>query len=46
MTTSNIAIAINAAHDRVEIRKREGTESAMEAGRLLIEAKSTVAHGG
>ena len=45
MTTSNIATAINAAHDRVETAKREGTRYAMEAGRLLIEAKATVAHG-
>ncbi len=46
MTTSNIATAINAAHDKVEGAKREGTKYAMEAGRLLIEAKTTVAHGG
>ncbi|WP_237479264.1 DUF3102 domain-containing protein [Lichenibacterium dinghuense] len=46
MTTSNIATAINAAHDKVESHKREGTRYAMEAGRLLVEAKATVAHGG
>ncbi|RYB06233.1 DUF3102 domain-containing protein [Lichenibacterium ramalinae] len=45
MTTSNIATAINAAHDKVETAKREGTKYAMEAGRLLVEAKATVAHG-
>ena len=45
MTTSNIATAINAAHEKVEGAKREGTRYAMEAGRLLIEAKATVAHG-
>ena len=45
MTTSNIAAAINAAHDKVETAKREGTLYAIEAGRLLIEAKATVAHG-
>ena len=46
MTMSNIATAINAAHDKAETAKREGTLYAMEAGRLLIEAKATVAHGG
>ena len=46
MTTSNIASAINAAHEKVETAKREGTKYAMEAGRLLVEAKATVAHGG
>ena len=45
MTTSNIATAINAAHDKVETAKREGTRYAMEAGRLLIEAKATIPHG-
>ncbi len=45
-SASNIATAINAAHDKVEDAKREGTKYAMEAGRLLIEAKATVAHGG
>ena len=46
MTTSNIATAINYAHDKVETAKREGTRYAMEAGRLLIEAKATIPHGG
>ena len=45
-SASNIASAINAAHDKVEGAKREGTKYAMEAGRLLVEAKATVAHGG
>ena len=46
MNTSNIATAINAAHEKVETAKREGTRYALEAGRLLVEAKATVPHGG
>jgi len=43
---SNIAAAINAAHAGVEAAKREGARYAVECGRLLVEAKDTVPHGG
>lgn len=43
---SNIAGAINAAHAGVEAAKREGARYATECGRLLIQAKETVPHGG
>lgn len=43
---SNIAGAINAAHEAVETAKRQVAASARECGRLLAEAKETVAHGG
>lgn len=43
---SNIAGAINAAHEAVESAKRQVAASARECGRLLAEAKETVAHGG
>jgi len=46
MTHSNIASAINAAHAGVEAAKREGARYAVECGRLLIQAKETVPHGG
>lgn len=46
MTKSNIASAINAAHAGVEAAKREGARYAVECGRLLIQAKETVPHGG
>ena len=46
MTQSNIAGAINAAHAGVEAAKREGARYATECGRLLIQAKETVPHGG
>lgn len=46
MTRSNIAVAINDAHAGVEAAKRLGTRYAVECGRLLIEAKETVPHGG
>lgn len=46
MTGSNIASAINAAHAGVEAAKREGARYAVECGRLLLEAKETVPHGG
>jgi hypothetical protein len=45
-TKSNIAAAINAAHVGVEAGKREGTRFAIEAGRLLSQARDTVPHGG
>ncbi|MER8810433.1 DUF3102 domain-containing protein [Mesorhizobium australicum] len=44
-TGSNIAVAINAAHDAVERSKREAIGHARECGRLLTEAKATVEHG-
>src|SRR5688500_15552821 len=44
-TGSNIAAAINAAHASVEQAKRDGVKHAIECGRLLSEAKATVAHG-
>jgi hypothetical protein len=43
---SNIATAINAAHAGVEAAKHEGARHAIECGRLLLEAKETVQHGG
>lgn len=46
MTGSNIASAINAAHAGVEAAKREGARYAVECGRLLMQAKETVPHGG
>jgi hypothetical protein len=46
MTQSNIACPINAAHAGVEAAKREGARYAVECGRLLAQAKDTVAHGG
>ncbi len=45
MTTSNIAGAINAAHNKVETANLDSIRYATEAGRLLIQAKATVAHG-
>lgn len=45
-TGSNIASAINAAHAGVEAARREGAHYAAECGRLLIQAKETVPHGG
>jgi hypothetical protein len=45
MTGSNIAAAINAAHDQVEASKREAVKHAIDCGRLLIEAKATAKHG-
>ncbi len=46
MPQSNIATAINAAHAGVEAAQKEGTRYAIEAGRLLTDAKATVVHGG
>jgi hypothetical protein len=46
MSGSNIVAAINAAHVGVEAAKREGTRFAIEAGRLLSQARDTVPHGG
>lgn len=46
MTGSNIAGAINAAHAGVEAAKREGARYAVECGRLLMQVKETVPHGG
>ena len=42
---SNFAAAINAAHASVEQAKRDGVRHAIECGRLLQQAKATVAHG-
>lgn len=42
---SNIAAAINDAHANVEKAKLQGTKYAIECGRLLTEAKSTLKHG-
>jgi hypothetical protein len=42
---SNIAAAINAEHAKVEAAKQAGVQHARECGRLLCEAKETVAHG-
>lgn len=46
MKVSNIAAAINAAHERVEAAKQEGVRHAIECGKLLLAAKDTVEHGG
>ncbi|WP_232631549.1 DUF3102 domain-containing protein [Methylobacterium sp. Leaf118] len=46
MMGSNIAGAINAAHAGVEAAKREGARYAVECGRLLMQVKETVPHGG
>jgi hypothetical protein len=42
---ADLATRINAAHEKVGISMSEGMRSATEAGRLLLEAKATVAHG-
>jgi hypothetical protein len=42
---ADLAVRINAAHARVGISMSEGMRGATEAGRLLLEAKSTAAHG-
>lgn len=46
MNRSNIAAAINAAHERVEAARKTGLEAAVDCGKLLTEAKATVKHGG
>jgi hypothetical protein len=43
---ADIAARINEAHDRVGVSERSTLEAMMEAGRLLIEAKAEVGHGG
>src|SRR4051812_31116131 len=47
-TTDLAALAgrINEAHDRAESAFRSAVEHAIEAGRLLVEAKGEVPHGG
>lgn len=45
MNGSNIAAAINAAHEQVEVAKRQAVVRAIECGKLLAEAKATVKHG-
>jgi len=42
---ADLAVRINAAHARVGISMSEGMRGATEAGKLLLEAKSTAAHG-
>src|SRR5258707_190943 len=42
---SDLATRINAAHDEVKKALWRGAEHAIEAGRLLIQAKATVRHG-
>jgi hypothetical protein len=43
---ADIAVRINEAHDQVSASARSTIEAAMEAGRLLIQAKDQVGHGG
>jgi Protein of unknown function (DUF3102) len=45
MNKSNIAAAINTEHQQVEAAKSAVAQHACECGRLLLEAKETVAHG-
>src|SRR4051812_9107645 len=42
----DIAARINEAHDRASASAQSAIEAAMEAGRLLIQAKDQVNHGG
>jgi hypothetical protein len=44
--SSNIATAINAEHEAVQAAVKESVRHALECGKLLSEAKATVAHGG
>ena len=44
-TLAELADAINEHHRAAEASMRSGLEHAMEAGRLLIAAKSQCAHG-
>src|SRR4051812_7904040 len=43
---ADIAARINEAHDRASASARSIVEAVMEAGRLLIQAKAEVGHGG
>ena len=42
---TDLAERINREHDQVELACRAGLKHAMEAGRLLAEAKASVAYG-
>src|SRR5690242_671326 len=42
---ADIAARINEAHDRASTSARSTIEAAMEAGRLLIQAKDQIDHG-
>lgn len=42
---NELAARINAAHEEVKMALRRGAERAIEAGRLLLQAKTTVGHG-